>query len=294
MLTYHVRIGYLELTSFTQGSGDEVKAQVRKALARPRPGAHSRPARERRRTARGGRQRGQPVHPRRHDRLHRRTQPAPPGLRRPGRCARRPRSPMVVLVDKRHRLGGRDRHRRAAGPRPGQGRRAPTPTARASFRRSSRCPTAARSTSRSGEYFTPSGRNLGGGGVRQGAGITPNVYALDNPQHDPRRSADLAERTVGGRSPVSASRRGRAAARAARAAADAGGRGPRRRARASREVHRRRAVLRPGSAARRHARRARVGRRSRRSCAQEAGRGDGGGRRAVGRRRSAARTSRAT
>jgi carboxyl-terminal processing protease len=28
-----------------------------------------------------------------------------------------------------------------------------------------------------GEYFTPSGRNLGGGGVRRGAGITPNVYA---------------------------------------------------------------------------------------------------------------------
>ena len=26
-----------------------------------------------------------------------------------------------------------------------------------------------------GEYFTPSGRNLGGGGVREGAGITPEV-----------------------------------------------------------------------------------------------------------------------
>jgi carboxyl-terminal processing protease len=28
-----------------------------------------------------------------------------------------------------------------------------------------------------GEYFTPNGRNLGGGGVHRGAGITPNVYA---------------------------------------------------------------------------------------------------------------------
>jgi carboxyl-terminal processing protease len=28
-----------------------------------------------------------------------------------------------------------------------------------------------------GEYFTPSGHNLGGGGVRRGAGIRPNVYA---------------------------------------------------------------------------------------------------------------------
>ena len=26
-----------------------------------------------------------------------------------------------------------------------------------------------------GEYFTPNGRNLGGGGVKQGAGITPEV-----------------------------------------------------------------------------------------------------------------------
>jgi carboxyl-terminal processing protease len=32
-----------------------------------------------------------------------------------------------------------------------------------------------------GEYFTPSGRNLGGGGVKQGAGIKPDVYAVDNP-----------------------------------------------------------------------------------------------------------------
>jgi len=28
-----------------------------------------------------------------------------------------------------------------------------------------------------GQFFTPDGRNLGGGGARQGAGITPNVYA---------------------------------------------------------------------------------------------------------------------
>jgi carboxyl-terminal processing protease len=33
-----------------------------------------------------------------------------------------------------------------------------------------------------GEYFTPSGRNLGGGGVRRGAGITPDVKAEDNPR----------------------------------------------------------------------------------------------------------------
>src|SRR4051794_9072071 len=42
-----------------------------------------------------------------------------------------------------------------------------------------------------GEYFTPSGRNLGGGGVRKGAGITPDVKAVDNAQ---TRQADEALR----------------------------------------------------------------------------------------------------
>jgi carboxyl-terminal processing protease len=33
-----------------------------------------------------------------------------------------------------------------------------------------------------GEYFLPSGRNLGGGGVKPGAGITPDVIARDDPK----------------------------------------------------------------------------------------------------------------
>jgi carboxyl-terminal processing protease len=33
-----------------------------------------------------------------------------------------------------------------------------------------------------GEYFLPSGRNLGGGGVKTGAGITPDVTAEDDPK----------------------------------------------------------------------------------------------------------------
>jgi carboxyl-terminal processing protease len=32
-----------------------------------------------------------------------------------------------------------------------------------------------------GEYFLPSGRNLGGGGVKKGAGIRPDVQAEDDP-----------------------------------------------------------------------------------------------------------------
>jgi carboxyl-terminal processing protease len=47
-----------------------------------------------------------------------------------------------------------------------------------------------------GEYFTPSGRNLGGGGVREGAGLKPDVYALDNPHTARDEALTVAERTV--------------------------------------------------------------------------------------------------
>jgi carboxyl-terminal processing protease len=42
-----------------------------------------------------------------------------------------------------------------------------------------------------GEFFLPSGRNLGGGGVKRGAGVTPDVKAKDNPK-TPRDEALLA------------------------------------------------------------------------------------------------------
>jgi carboxyl-terminal processing protease len=47
-----------------------------------------------------------------------------------------------------------------------------------------------------GEYFTPSGRNLGGGGVKEGAGIKPNVHAIDNPHTHLDEALQSAERTV--------------------------------------------------------------------------------------------------
>jgi carboxyl-terminal processing protease len=41
-----------------------------------------------------------------------------------------------------------------------------------------------------GQYFTPKGRNLGGGGVKPGAGIKPDVRAVDDP-HTRRRDEAL-------------------------------------------------------------------------------------------------------
>jgi carboxyl-terminal processing protease len=46
-----------------------------------------------------------------------------------------------------------------------------------------------------GEYFTPNGRNLGGGGVKEGAGITPEVLLPDS-QVDTEAGLTAALRTV--------------------------------------------------------------------------------------------------
>ena len=47
-----------------------------------------------------------------------------------------------------------------------------------------------------GEYFTPDGHNLGGGGVREGAGITPNIYVASTPGSKPDKAFQTAEKTV--------------------------------------------------------------------------------------------------
>jgi carboxyl-terminal processing protease len=47
-----------------------------------------------------------------------------------------------------------------------------------------------------GEYFTPSGRNLGGGGVRKGAGVAPDVQASDDPKTARDEALDTALETV--------------------------------------------------------------------------------------------------
>ena len=47
-----------------------------------------------------------------------------------------------------------------------------------------------------GEYFLPSGRNIGGGGVRRGAGIRPDVTARDRPGTRRDEALDVALRTI--------------------------------------------------------------------------------------------------
>jgi carboxyl-terminal processing protease len=47
-----------------------------------------------------------------------------------------------------------------------------------------------------GEYFTPDGQNLGGGGVRRGAGIKPQVYAATSPTARTDTALLTAERVL--------------------------------------------------------------------------------------------------
>jgi carboxyl-terminal processing protease len=47
-----------------------------------------------------------------------------------------------------------------------------------------------------GEYFTPNGQNLGGGGVREGAGLSPDVYATDKANAPGDHALTVAERVV--------------------------------------------------------------------------------------------------
>jgi carboxyl-terminal processing protease len=47
-----------------------------------------------------------------------------------------------------------------------------------------------------GEYFLPSGRNLGGGGVKRGSGITPDVQAKDDPKTKRDEGLDAGLKTL--------------------------------------------------------------------------------------------------
>ncbi|MEA2146797.1 MAG: carboxyl-terminal processing protease [Solirubrobacteraceae bacterium] len=200
MLSYkHIRIGYVELTSFTQGSGDEVKAQVKKALA-----SHAQALILDLRENGGGLLQegvnvasvfipdGTIVSTRG------RSQPTQVYVARGHAVA--PTIPLVVLVDK----GTASAAEIVTGALQDRGRAKVVGShtyGKGVFQEISPLPNGGALDITVGEYFTPSGRNLGGGGVRQGAGITPNVYALDNPHTASDEALTVAERTVAAQVP---------------------------------------------------------------------------------------------
>jgi carboxyl-terminal processing protease len=195
MIFYHgVKIGYVQLTSFTDGAGSELRAQVGRLL---RAGARGLilDLREN-----GGGLLDQAVAvasifiP---DgtivSTDGRSQPRQVYLAKGGAIA--VHQPMAVLVDHGTASAAeivtaalKDRHRAlVVGTRTyGKG----------VFQEIEPLPNGGALDITVGEYFTPSGRNLGGGGVREGAGISPDVYAASNPRATTDTQLGVAERTV--------------------------------------------------------------------------------------------------
>ncbi len=195
IVTYHgVKVGDLQFTTFSSGSGDDLRAQVHKAL-----GQGARALILDLRGNGGGllkeavnvasifiadgtvvttRGRTQPtqVYPAENDAIA-------------------PKIPLVVLVDRGTAsaaeivTGALQDHHRAVvvGTRTyGKG----------VFQEIQPMPGGGALDITVGEYFTPNGQNLGGGGVREGKGIKPNVYASTPLNSTTDTALTTAERVV--------------------------------------------------------------------------------------------------
>ena len=195
LISYHgVKIGYVQLTSFTEGAGSELQAQVKRVL---REGARALilDLREN-----GGGLLDQAVAvasifiP---DgtvvSTDGRSQPRQVYLAKGGAIA--VHQPMAVLVDRGTASAAeivtaalKDRHRAVVvGTRTyGKG----------VFQEIEPLPNGGALDFTVGEYFTPNGQNLGGGGVRRGKGVSPNIRAVDNPRTHPDEALKKAEQAV--------------------------------------------------------------------------------------------------
>jgi carboxyl-terminal processing protease len=195
IVTYHgIKLGYVQLTSFTEGAGAEVRSQVQRVL---RAGARGLilDLREN-----GGGLLDQAVAVASTFipdgtivSTDGRAQPREVYLAKGNAIAAH--QPMVVLVDRGTASAAeivtaalQDRHRAlVVGTRTyGKG----------VFQEIEPLPNGGALDFTVGEYFTPNGTNLGGGGVRRGRGVQPNVYALDNPHTSTDEALQTAERVV--------------------------------------------------------------------------------------------------
>ncbi|MBV9196566.1 MAG: S41 family peptidase [Solirubrobacterales bacterium] len=195
ILSYHgVRIGDLTLTSFTAGSGAELRSQVRDVM---RSGAQALVLDLR---ENGGGLLDEAVNV---GSLFipdgtivttdGRSQPRQVYVAKGGAIAAK--IPMVVLVDR----GTASASEIVTGALRDRGRAKVVGTrtyGKGVFQEIEPLPNGGALDITVGEYFTPNGTNLGGGGVREGAGISPDVYAVDNPHTARDEALQTAERTV--------------------------------------------------------------------------------------------------
>ena len=195
VVPYHgLKIGDLELTSFTDGSGAELRTQVQKVL---RSGARALIL-DLRENGGGLLQEavnvasifipdGTIVS------TDGRSQPRQVYVAKGGAIAAR--IPMVVLVDR----GTASAAEIVTGALKDRGRAQVVGTrtyGKGVYQEIEPLPNGGALDLTVGEYFTPNGTNLGGGGVREGAGIIPNAYAADNPHTPADEALQAAERTV--------------------------------------------------------------------------------------------------
>jgi carboxyl-terminal processing protease len=189
------KVGYVELTSFTAGSGDEVRSQVQQVL---HEGARALVLDLR---ENGGGLLNEAVNvasvfiP---DgtivSTDGRAQPRQVYLAKPNLTVA-PKIPTVVLVDS----GTASAAEIVTGALQDRGRAKVVGThtyGKGVFQEIEPLPNGGALDFTVGEYFTPSGRNLGGGGVKQGKGIQPNVYALTKSTAKTDTALTVAEKTV--------------------------------------------------------------------------------------------------
>jgi carboxyl-terminal processing protease len=176
VLSYHgAKLGYVQLTSFTAGSGAQVRAQVEKVLHEGARGLIL----DLRENGGGLLEeavnvasifipQGTIVSTRG------RSQPTQVYMARGGAIS--PKLPMVVLVDS----GTASSAEIVTGALRDRGRAQVVGThtyGKGVFQEIQPLPNGGALDFTVGEYFTPNGQNLGGGGVTRGAGIKPSVYA---------------------------------------------------------------------------------------------------------------------
>ncbi|HEX4009115.1 MAG TPA: S41 family peptidase [Solirubrobacteraceae bacterium] len=195
ILTYHgVKLGYVELTSFTAGSGEEVRQQVQQVLHEGARGLIL-DLREN-----GGGlleeavniasifiSNGTIVS------TDGRAQPRQVYMAKGDAIAAS--QPMVVLVDSG--TASSAEIVTAALQQRGRAKVVGTHTyGKGVFQEIDPLPNGGALDFTVGEFFTPDGENLGGGGVKRGPGIKPDVYAYTKPTAKTDTALTVAERTV--------------------------------------------------------------------------------------------------
>jgi carboxyl-terminal processing protease len=196
MLDYRqTKLGYVELTSFTDGSGDQVRSEVQQVLHQGARGLIL-DLREN-----GGGLLNEAVNVASVFiadgtivSTDGRAQPRQVYLAKPNLTVA-PKIPMVVLVDS----GTASAAEIVTGALQDRGRAKVVGThtyGKGVFQEIEPLSNGGALDFTVGEYFTPSGRNLGGGGVKQGKGIEPNVYALSKPSGKTDSALTVAEQTV--------------------------------------------------------------------------------------------------